>query len=212
MATQMLPLGVRLNNPLNLRPGSPWEGLDTPDEQSGFCRFTSPVWGFRAAFRNLMTYADKYGINTIRGIVTRWAPPGDNNDTDAYIRAVVARTGYAIDQVLDVKKFDTAANVIRAMTVHEQGDFAKYFTQEQLAEGAYRAGIKDAPPPFAKKVITVVANSASAISAAAATGSAIVQPAVMASNDLKYIVAFGVFAVVCALIPIVVKSKAKTEG
>lgn len=206
------PLGVRLNNPLNIRPGSPWEGLATPDEVSGFCKFTSPVWGFRAAFKNLITYHDKYGIATVREIVSRWAPPGDNNDTEAYIAAVVARTGYAPDQKLDVKKFDTAANLVRAMTVQEQGDFASWFTQEQLAEGAYRAGIVDAPPPLSKKVITVVANSASAISAAAATGSAIVQPAVMQSNDLKWIIGFGVFAVICAVIPMLVKTRAKSEG
>ena len=95
MTTDKLPLGVRLNNPLNIRPGSPWEGLAVPDEMQGFCSFTSPVWGFRAAFRNLITYADKHGINTIRGIISRWAPPEDNNDTEGYIKAVCARTGYA---------------------------------------------------------------------------------------------------------------------
>src|SRR4051812_9786710 len=82
------PRGVRQNNPLNIRPGSPWQGLDEPSEIGGFCNFKAPVWGFRAAFKNLMTYVDSYGISTIQGVIERWAPPTDNNDTAAYIAAV----------------------------------------------------------------------------------------------------------------------------
>lgn len=36
----------------------------------------------------LRTYVCKYGLRTVREIITRWAPPQDNNDTERYIKYV----------------------------------------------------------------------------------------------------------------------------
>lgn len=211
-AVKPKPIGVRQNNPLNLRPGYPWQGLDEPSEMNGFCNFKSPVWGFRAAFKNLMSYVDAHGINTIRGVISRWAPPEDNNDTAGYIAAVCKRTGYTADQPLGLKSWNIAANVIRAMTIQEQGDFATYFTQDQMAEGAFRAGIEDAPAPIAKRVVGIAAGAGSALATAAGTGTAIVQPAIMASNNMRLIIIFAVISVVLALIAAFVKAKPKAQG
>lgn len=211
-AVKPRPQGVRLNNPLNLRPGSPWQGLAEPSEVNGFCNFKTPVWGFRAAVKNLITYCDVYGINTVQGVISRWAPPQDNNDTDAYIKAVCSRTGYGPTQILALKSWNTVANLIRAMTIQEQGDFASYFTQAQLAEGAFRAGIEDAPPPIAKRVVGIVAGAGSAVGSAATTATALVQPAVTASNNLKYIIILAVVSGVLALIAAFVKAKPKAQG
>jgi hypothetical protein len=41
----------------------------------------------------LIAYQDKHGLRTIRQIVSRWAPPTENN-TNAYVRAVAADTGW----------------------------------------------------------------------------------------------------------------------
>jgi hypothetical protein len=206
------PLGVRLNNPLNVRPGAPWEGLGEPSEISGFCNFKNPVWGFRAAFKNLVTYADGHGINSIAGIIQRWAPPADGNDTDAYIAAVCKRTGYEATQVLALKEWNVAASVIRAMTIQEQGDFASYFTQAQMAEGAFRAGIEDAPPPIAKRVVGIVAGAGSAVGSVGTTAIAVAQPAVTASGNLKLIIGFAVISGVLAIIAGFVKAKPKAQG
>ena len=58
------------------------------------------AYGWRAAFVILCrTYYGKYKLRTIRDIVTRWAPPKENN-TEAYIRHVSDYTGIGPDKVL----------------------------------------------------------------------------------------------------------------
>ena len=60
----------------------------------------SAAYGWRAAFRPLChTYYGKYKLRTIRDIITRWAPPKENN-TEAYIRRVTDRIGIGPDKEL----------------------------------------------------------------------------------------------------------------
>ena len=91
-----LPLGIRNNNPLNIRRGkSHWQG-ETPQPPLGgapFCKFESVEWGLRAAFILLRTYRNKYKAVCIRDIITRWAPPSEN-DTEKYIQNVCLWTGF----------------------------------------------------------------------------------------------------------------------
>lgn len=82
--TTAKPRNVRNNNPLNIRiSGDNWNGSIGDDGE--FVKFKSPEWGFRAAYRTLMTYRNKHGLDTVAGIITRWAPESDNNHTAAYI-------------------------------------------------------------------------------------------------------------------------------
>ena len=81
------PLGIRNNNPLNIRRGKTlWKG-EIPASQGTFCKFESMEWGLRAAFCLLRTYATKYRLCCVRDIISRWAPPKEN-DTTSYIRHV----------------------------------------------------------------------------------------------------------------------------
>ena len=99
------PRGIRNNNPLNIRLSSDkWQGQrppsTSPEGEKSFCQFESMAYGWRAAFVILCrTYYGKYKLRTIRDIVTRWAPPKDNN-TEAYIRHVSDYTGIGPDKVL----------------------------------------------------------------------------------------------------------------
>ena len=96
-----LPRGIRNNNPLNIRKsGDKWQGLKTLQEDKEFFQFETIEWGWRAAFVILCkTYYGKYKLKTIRDIVTRWAPPKENN-TEAYIRHVSDYTGIGPDRDL----------------------------------------------------------------------------------------------------------------
>lgn len=77
-----------------------WQGLCVLQEDKEFCQFESMEYGWRAAFVLLCrTYYGKYGLKTIRDIVSRWAPANENN-TPAYIRHVSDYTGIAPDRVL----------------------------------------------------------------------------------------------------------------
>lgn len=50
----------------------------------------------------LDTYRTRYGIDTLRGMISRWAPPSENR-TEAYIRAVADDTGLDPDKPLDTR-------------------------------------------------------------------------------------------------------------
>lgn len=117
------PLGVRNRNPLNIRYNKCdiWQGLI--GQEGGFCKFSSFVCGYRAAFRLLKVYNDKYGIWTIRGIINRWAPPSENF-TREYIMRVCKDTGYDELYIIDIdtpRDRDDAINLVRAMASVETG-------------------------------------------------------------------------------------------
>ena len=92
--------GIRNNNPLNIRrvAGTKWKGQEPPSnsplkgEDREFVRFSSMEWGIRAAFVLFRTYAIKYKANCIQDIITRWAPPSEN-DTEKYIKNVCLWSG-----------------------------------------------------------------------------------------------------------------------
>ena len=108
----MEPRGIRNNNPLNIRLSSDkWQGqvnvnVNDNDNNSSlkgegaFCQFSTMEYGWRAAFVILCrTYYGKYGLKTIRDLVSRWAPAKENN-TEAYIRHVSDYTGISPNKVL----------------------------------------------------------------------------------------------------------------
>ena len=84
----MAPLGLRNNNPLNIRfsPKSNWVGQTGSNK--GFCVFDTLEHGFRAALKLLNNYI-RQGYDTIPKIIARWAPESENN-TKAYIDTVIA--------------------------------------------------------------------------------------------------------------------------
>ena len=85
-----IPRGIRNNNPLNIRlTATRWVGMRAKQEDKGFCQFNSMAYGWRAAFMLLFSYYHKHGLKTVRDIISRWAPPSDGNDTEAYIKRVV---------------------------------------------------------------------------------------------------------------------------
>lgn len=114
----MTPLGIRQNNPGNIRPGEPWAGA--VGEQNGFVVFDSAIHGIRALAKNLMAYQTRHGLLTIRGMVSRWAPPSDNNDTEAYIAAVCKACGVAPETEYLLTP-DRMYALVKAIIQHENG-------------------------------------------------------------------------------------------
>lgn len=80
--------GIRNNNPANIRRGCNWKGLIRQQKDKEFCQFVSMSWGIRALLITLRTYVKKHHLHTVREIITRWAPPSDGNNTEAYIKFV----------------------------------------------------------------------------------------------------------------------------
>ncbi len=85
-----LPLGVRLNNPLNVKQfHEKWDG--SVGEESGFVKFAKPEYGVRCAGIILLGY-QKRGKKTLRGMVATFAPPSET-ETGVYIDNVAKWTG-----------------------------------------------------------------------------------------------------------------------
>lgn len=75
------------NNPANIRNSArnAWKGLSGYD--NGFCEFYDIVYGLRALCVLLRRYIVCYGLKDVEGIISRFAPPSENN-TSNYIRFV----------------------------------------------------------------------------------------------------------------------------
>jgi hypothetical protein len=120
----MLPRGIRNNNPLNIRRSKDqWQGMKKVQSDTQFCQFETLDWGWRAAFKLLTrTYYHQYRLYTIRTIISRWAPPNENN-TRVYIESVSRLTGIAPDEPLGIPS-DKPARWIAlglAMAIQENG-------------------------------------------------------------------------------------------
>lgn len=137
------PRGVRNNNPGNLEASSsnPWVGQTGSDGR--FAKFETPEHGIRALGRNLISY-QRQGIDTVGEIINRWAPPSDNNDTTAYIRAVCAQLGVTANQPLDASNPDTLQALCAAIIKHENG--TQPYSPDQLSTGVSAAlGLSQLP-------------------------------------------------------------------
>ncbi|ELE9701325.1 hypothetical protein [Enterobacter kobei] len=135
--------GIRNNNPGNLEfsKTNPWVGQTGDDGR--FAKFETPEHGIRALGRNLLSY-QRQGIDTVSDIINRWAPPSDNNNTDAYIQAVCAQLGVTADQQLDASNPDTLKALCAAIIQHENG--SQPYSDQQLATGVSAAiGLSQLP-------------------------------------------------------------------
>ncbi len=113
--------GLRNNNPLNIRRNrTRWKGLAEKQNDAAFFTFSSPEWGYRAAFVTLRNYLKVHGLKTLAEWITRWAPPVEN-DTEAYIAFVSRKSGVASDVVPDVTDKDEMCSIVAAMSHMENG-------------------------------------------------------------------------------------------
>ncbi len=96
---EKVPRGIRNNNPLNIRIGNNWMGEKVPNTDGTFEQFESMPYGIRAALKIIYNYMHKYKLNTIRKIISRWAPRNENM-TNEYIYYVSKRMEIAPDTPL----------------------------------------------------------------------------------------------------------------
>lgn len=114
------PRGIRNNNPGNIRKTDvKWKG-EVAGTDSAFETFVSMPYGYRAMIKLLQNYQKNHRLKTIRQIITRWAPPSENN-TSAYISTVSKRTGIGPDVAIDMKDRATALSVASAISFKENG-------------------------------------------------------------------------------------------
>lgn len=122
--------GYRNNNAGNIRYNSAndWMG-QVGDDGAGFVVFSDPVYGYRALAKLLTNYYAK-GLQTIRQIINRYAPPVENN-TGAYVDSVAAYLGRNPDEVLFLDR--DLLPLMQAISKHENGRIA--YSDELVAQG-----------------------------------------------------------------------------
>ena len=120
--TGTLPRGLRNNNPGNIKLSStPWKGKIPPGENTDgtFEQFKTMDYGTRAMIKVLQTYYTRYGLNTIKTLLARYAPNSEN-PTSNYVDFVVKKSGYGPNAPLDMSK-ETLKKIILPMADFENG-------------------------------------------------------------------------------------------
>jgi hypothetical protein len=166
------PRGFRINNPLNVeRNKIVWVGMSSAQPDQRFVAFDTPQHGIRAAAKILQTYQEVHGITTMRGVIERWAPAGENN-TAAYIQAVSIWADLDPDEVLDLTDYQTAWGLLRAMTRMElgkppEGAPPAWYDDATWERGLRMAGLLPAPKPLIKSR-TMAGTGTAAVAGSAA--------------------------------------------
>lgn len=112
--------GERNNNPGNIvKSDIFWRG-EVPGNDKRFESFASPDEGIRAIGVIMQNYQRKYGLNTVRGLINRYAPPVEN-DTDSYVNAVAGALGVSPDAALNLADPAVLLPLVKAIIKHENG-------------------------------------------------------------------------------------------
>lgn len=137
------PAWTRLRPWRNLNPGDlrtlggtdKWGGQVEVDHAAGgpFAIFASRTDGWRALGVCLLAYRNFHGINTIRGLVNRWAPGSDNNDTDAYMATMARIMGVGVDAEIDLADESTMLKASHGIALQEGGTAIQWPIGEQAS-------------------------------------------------------------------------------
>ena len=71
----------------------------------------------------LDTYKRRHGCNTLRQMITRWAPPSEN-DTESYIQTVAKRSLVSADSPISTDNKEIMVPIVKAMSLVENGKAA----------------------------------------------------------------------------------------
>lgn len=116
-----LPRGIRNNNPLNIRIGNKWLGEVNEPTDKDFEQFTKMVFGLRAGFVLLRRYIQRYHLQTISDIISRWAPPSENH-TSKYVEFVAQRLEISPLDKIAFEDANTMCSLVSAMCKMECGE------------------------------------------------------------------------------------------
>ncbi len=135
-------LGYKQNNPGDIRnQGDQFDG--EIKSYNSFKAFYNMAYGYRAIAILFFNYFNG-GANTIRKIISKYAPPSENN-TANYVYQVSKQSGIGSDRILTLKDFKpglfSEANfkkIVRAVSNEE----ISYVNEKELAQG-YNQFLKD---------------------------------------------------------------------
>ena len=125
--------GMRNKNPMNVvKTNINWDGKVTGDDPT-FETFKSHSYGIRAGAKLLINYQKLYGINTVSGLLNRYAPAHEN-PTSAYVTFVANEAGVSPEQEINVQ--DHLFKLVKAIINFEIGDvpFSSWYIKNSIKE------------------------------------------------------------------------------
>lgn len=203
--------GFRNRNPGNIdyNRANKWQGqVGLGDawlapQQRRFAEFVSHEYGIRALAALLSTYQDRHGLNTVRGIINRWAPPGENI-TSAYVRAVCEGMGVGPDDTINVHRFEHLRGLVLGIIRHELGGQPYAFAV--IDEALRLSGVPRPVETLSDAAGTGTGQGAITV-AGAASAAAVVAPAVQALAGLPEWVGVAVVVGVAAVAVVAVLAR-----
>lgn len=142
---QSLPRGLRNNNPGNIEDGGFAKGLPGYKGSDGRFAVFDTIESGEGAQRALLQSYGRRGLNTVEGVVGRWAPSSEN-DTAGYARFVSNRMGVDPRAPLDMNDTATLDRLRLAMAEQENGQGGVEGLSDEQLVALYRGSA--APPKF----------------------------------------------------------------
>lgn len=163
MTDKSLPRGFRNQNPGNIEDGPFARSQPGYAGSDGrFAKFASMDQGTGAMGSLLDSYGKK-GINTVGGIINRWAPASDGNNVSAYAQAVARAAGVDPTATIDLSNPDMKQKIVAAMAQHENGrplpPVAQAMTPPQMPQSAPSGGLLAAATPQQRQMIAAGMNA-----------------------------------------------------
>ena len=148
---QKLPRGIRNNNPGNIEDGPFARSQPGYKGSDGrFAIYETPEAGTAAKTALLGSYGRK-GINTVEGVVNRWAPPTEN-DSGSYAQFVSQKLGVDPRAPLDMNDPRVLSELSSAIAERETGRAAAPSNVSAMSDEALMAALggsaKRKPPPL----------------------------------------------------------------
>lgn len=148
------PIGIRNNNPGNLRTG--------PNGSFGI--YGSPSEGLSALYRQLNLYytgqsaaAGRRPLQSVRDIISTYAPKNENN-TAAYIRAVSDQMGVSPDAQLNLNDPTQMTALMKGIVQHENGQ--NPYSAEMFNRAVGAGGMTSRAPGTLNANTTIVVQGA----------------------------------------------------
>ena len=160
-----LPLGIKNNNPGNLRPYDGELYAGSSDIKDDFIIFDSAENGLRGLSRDIQTKVNKNKLNTIESLTNVYAPTNEN-PTQSYVDTVVENLnslGYKINKKTDITNLVKDDNFLKdymksKMKMELGAEYENYYSDEKILESIKDSKVSKKGPTLKELLLKIKNN------------------------------------------------------